>query len=145
MSKPIIGSCEFDPLLLCHAPSRLSDVEWPEPPPPSTAVVDAAIELFAALLPLQDATSCKAVVKDVLESTRSSRLEKNAGRKAAVVVNSTIAVTRTLRVASSSASRQAKDSFGNAQVGELLSAFLKVSASSIHRDEKMLTLCSGCA
>lgn len=89
-------------------------------------MVDAAIELFAALLPLQDVTSCKAVVKDVLDSTRSPKLEKNSGRKAAVVVNSTIAIMLTLRIATSSSSRQARDSFGSAQIGELLSSFLKV-------------------
>ena len=117
--------------MLCHAQAGVSELEWPEPPPPSTAVVDAAIELFAALLPLQDVTSCKAVVRDVIESTRSPKLEKNAGRKAAVVVNSTIALTLTLRVAASSSSRQTRDSFGSTQIGDLLSSFLKVSTSLV--------------
>ena len=132
VTRPVIGSCEFDALLLCCARTGQSEVEWPEPPPPSTAVVDAAIELFAALLPLQDVTSCKSVVKDVLDSTRSPKLEKNAGRKAAVVVNSTIAIMLTLRVATSSSARQARDSFGSHQIGELLSTFLKVSPALQH-------------
>ena len=131
ITQPVIGSCEYDALMLCHAQAGVSELEWPEPPPPSTAVVDAAIELFAALLPLQDVTSCKAVVRDVIESTRSPKLEKNAGRKAAVVVNSTIALTLTLRVAASSSSRQTRDSFGSTQIGDLLSSFLKVSTSLV--------------
>ncbi|EJD04810.1 clathrin-coated vesicle protein [Fomitiporia mediterranea MF3/22] len=125
ITQPVIGSCEHDPLLLCQAQSALiAENEWPEPPPPATAVVDAAIELFAALLPLQDSSSCGRVINEALESTRSQKLEKNAGRKAAVVVNTTVAIALALRIATTSYARTCKDTLGGTQIANNLSSFL---------------------
>ncbi|TFK38873.1 clathrin-coated vesicle protein [Crucibulum laeve] len=125
LRKPVLGACEHDPLSLCQA--RLSDTEYQllEPPPPGTAVVDTSIELFSKLLPLQDLTSTVKVISQLLESARSPRLDKNAGRKAAVFINATVAIVLSLRNATTSHFRQARDTFGNTQVTSLLSPFLK--------------------
>ena len=49
--------------------------------PPTTAVVDAAVELFAQLLPLQESTISVRTINILLEAVRSSKLEKNIGRR----------------------------------------------------------------
>lgn len=130
IAQPIIGSCEHNPLLLCQTYS-VTDDEWPEPPPSATSVVDAAIEMFASLLPLQDSASCKRAITDIVESTRSSKLEKNFGRKAAVLVNSTIAVALALRAASTTHARHCRETIGSSQIASILSSFLKVFTCSL--------------
>ncbi len=127
-SQPVIGSCEHDPLLLCQARSFAHELVWPEPPPSATAVVDAAIELFAALLPQQDLPSCKRVVTELTDLPKSPKLERNPGRKAAVLMNISTALTLALRHAIAGHSKQARETFGNAQVSSPLAAFLKVSS-----------------
>ncbi|KAJ6526020.1 clathrin-coated vesicle protein [Mycena capillaripes] len=126
LRKPVLGACEHDPLSLCQA--RISNAEYhlEEPPPSTTSVVDTAIELFAQLLPLQDLTSTIKILTLLLESVRSPKLEKNAGRKAAVFINAAVAVVLALRQAmASTQGRRAKDTFGSPQVTALLSPFLK--------------------
>lgn len=103
---------------------------YPEPPPPMTAVTDAAIELFASLLPLQDSQSLLKVITQLMESVRSPKLERNAGRKEAVLVNATIAILLALRAATSSNAKQPRDTFGNNQVASMLADFLQVSYAS---------------
>ncbi|KAI5117719.1 hypothetical protein M0805_001805 [Coniferiporia weirii] len=127
ISQPVLGSCEHDPLLLCEAHSSNNEITWPEPPPSATSVIDAAIELFSTLLPLQETHSCARVVTEVLESTRSAKLENNSGRKAAVLVNSTVAIALALRIATTSYSRQCRETFGSSQISGMLSPFLKDS------------------
>ncbi|KAJ7198315.1 clathrin-coated vesicle protein [Mycena pura] len=125
LRKPILGACEHDPLTLCQA--RISNAEYQleEPPPAMTAVVDTSIELFAQLLPLQDLTSTVKIVTLLLESVRSPKLEKNAGRKAAAFINAAVALVLVLRQATATQARRAKDTFGSSQVTTLLSPFLK--------------------
>jgi hypothetical protein len=60
--------------------------------------------------------SIKIIITQLLESVRSPKLEKNDGRKSAVFVNATIV----------SHFRQARDTFGNAQVTSSHSPFLMV-------------------
>ena len=88
--------------------------------------MDAAIELFAALLPMQDAASAAKVINEVVDSTRSAKLEKNSGRKAAVLVNGTVAVALALRVATTSHARRCRDTIGSSSAASPLSSFLKV-------------------
>ncbi|KAJ7157551.1 clathrin-coated vesicle protein [Mycena crocata] len=126
LRKPVLGACEHDPLSLCQARVSNAEYQLEEPPPSTTSVVDTAIELFAQLLPLQDLTSTVKITTLLLESVRSPKLEKNAGRKAAVFINAAVAVVLALRQAmASSQSRRAKDTFGSSQVTTLLSPFLK--------------------
>ena len=127
-----MGACEHDPLSLCQ--TQFSDTEYQliEPPPPATSVVDTAIELFARLLPLQGLTASIKIITQLVESVKSPKLEKNAGRKAAVFINSTIALVLALRNATLSNFRQARDTFGNAQVTSLLSPFLMVCLTHMY-------------
>ncbi|KAK0203615.1 clathrin-coated vesicle protein [Desarmillaria ectypa] len=123
LRKPIFGAREHDKLTLCR--TRIAGEAEQEPPPPATAIVDAAIDLFSRLLPLQDTASTTRAITQLLEAVRSPRLEKNTGRKAAVTVNATIALALALRNATTSHYRQARDTLGSGQVTTLLSPFLK--------------------
>ncbi|KAF8727621.1 hypothetical protein AX14_007205 [Amanita brunnescens Koide BX004] len=128
LRKPILGACEYDPLVLCQQQSRGLNgklFQFVEPTPPTTAVVDAAVELFAQLLPLQELTNSIRTLNTLLEAVRSSKLEKNIGRKFAVTVNASIAIVLALRSAMSSThAKQARDVLGSTQITNLLSPFL---------------------
>lgn len=95
-------------------------------PPAVSSVCDAAIELFSQLLPVQDLSTTVRTINHLIESSQSPKLDKNAGRRAAVIVNSVVAIVRTLRVSMISHHRQAKDTLGHSQVTSALGAFLKV-------------------
>ncbi|KAJ7604033.1 clathrin-coated vesicle protein [Roridomyces roridus] len=126
LRKPVLGACEHDPLSLCQARISNAEFQLEEPPPSTTSVVDTAIELFARLLPLQDLTSTVKILTLLVESVRSPKLDRNAGRKAAVFINSAVAVVLALRHASTmTQARRAKDTFGSTQVTTLLAPFLK--------------------
>ena len=120
--KPIVTGLEHDPLYLCQALAADISRRIPEPPPAATAAVDAAIHLFAQLLPLQDVTQTTRVVTQLLGFAGSAKLEKNTGRRAAALVNTTFAIVLTLRQATTNSARQI---LGNSQVSSLLSTFLK--------------------
>lgn len=125
LRRPVLGALEHDPLALFQSSS---DIDYPvfEPAPPVTAVVDSAIDLFTQLLPLQDLNSTTRTISQLLESLKSPRLEKNAGRKSAVVINAAVAIVQALRNATTHHFRQAKDTFGSTQVTSLLATFLRV-------------------
>lgn len=103
---------------------------WPEPSPAATSVVDAAIELFAHLLLLQDPQSAAKTIGLLIESVQSPKLERNVGRKAAVFVNAVFSILMTLRLASGGNVRQAREVLGNPQVSGSLADFLKVCHGS---------------
>lgn len=94
-------------------------------PSAPTAVVDAAIELFALLLPAQDLATVERFVNQVIEFARAARLERNVGRKAAVSINVSAAFFVALSNGAQN-TKHARDTFGSAQVSQILSAFLKV-------------------
>ncbi|TRM58754.1 armadillo-type protein [Schizophyllum amplum] len=123
--KPIIGACEHDTLTLCMGRSTDTTYLTNEPPPPATSVVDTSIELFSRLLPLQDLSTTVRIITELLEHARSQKLEKNAGRKAAVFINSAVAIVMTLRIITATHSKQTRDVWGSSQVTSLLSPFLK--------------------
>ncbi|KAI5895636.1 ARM repeat-containing protein [Schizophyllum commune H4-8] len=125
LHRPIIGACEHDILTLCMGKSTDTTYLTNEPPPPATSAVDTSIELFSRLLPLQDLPTTVRIVTELLEYARSPKLEKNAGRKAAVFINSAVAIVMTLRVITANSTRQTRDVWGSAQVTSLLSPFLK--------------------
>lgn len=124
LRKPILISNEHDTLGLCQ--TRDGAAHGIDTPPPATGVVDAAIELFAQILPLQDTTACVRAVTQLLDSVKSPKLERNAGRKAAVSVNAAIAILMSLRVSATMPANQIRDNLCSAQVTTALSPFLKV-------------------
>ncbi|KAF8648973.1 hypothetical protein AX16_006087 [Volvariella volvacea WC 439] len=125
LRKPILGGREHDPLFLCQSQRPNADHQAQEPPPPATYVVDTAIDLFAQLLPLQDQSSTSKIITQLLESVKSPKLERNAGRRAAVQVNAVIAVVLALRHAMATSPKQSRETFGSPQVTGVLSPFLK--------------------
>ncbi|QRV99686.1 HEAT repeat protein [Ceratobasidium sp. AG-Ba] len=121
--QPILGSLEHNPLLLCSASSTGST--WPQPPPPATAITDAAITLFSSLLPLQEHSNVQSNLQLLVDSCRSTRLDRNAGRKTSVMANTAVALAQMLRIATEGAGRKAKDSLGTPNVVALLGELLQ--------------------
>ncbi|KAF5377759.1 hypothetical protein D9757_008083 [Collybiopsis confluens] len=140
LRKPVLAGCEHDPLSLCQIDMSSSEHQIVEPPPPATSVVDSAINLFAELLPLQDLNSITRTITHLLESVRSPKLEKNVGRRAAVLVNASIALVLALRSATSLHFRESRESFGTPQLTGLLSSFLKVTCFLICVPFDLLTV-----
>jgi hypothetical protein len=126
LRKPVLGAREHDPLSLYEPLLSSADVQLPEPPPAATSLVDASIELFSRFLPFQDISGAVQVVTQLLDFVRSTKLEKNSGRKGAVFVNANVAVVLALRQASTANSRRAREIFASSQMTTLLSSFLKV-------------------
>jgi hypothetical protein len=129
LRRPILQSCEHDPLALCQAVNLDTDISWPEFPPSATQAVDAGLNLFAYLLPLQDVSGATRTITLLTDALRSPKLERNVGRKAAVRLNATMSVVLALRRVMANPTRNAREIFGNTQVSTALSSFLKVSAS----------------
>lgn len=124
-NKPIIRSLEHDPLVVCHTPLAHMDGQRQDLPPASTAAVNDAIQLFAQLLPLQDHASMTKTVAQLIEATNSAKTEKNTGRRAAVLVNSAVAIVLALRHASTQ-TRQIAELVGHPAVSAPLADLLKV-------------------
>ncbi|KAG1715659.1 hypothetical protein ID866_1501 [Astraeus odoratus] len=125
LRKPVLGACEHDTLSLCLAGSSGVDTPWLDPPPAPTAMVNAAIELFARLFPTQDLATGTRIVTQLTELVRSPRLDKNIGRKTAVFINATVAIARTMRYSTTTHYRQAKEPLGHAQITTPLAVLLK--------------------
>ncbi|KAF7422645.1 hypothetical protein PC9H_010801 [Pleurotus ostreatus] len=81
LRRPILGASEHDQLSVCQSMLINTERYIPEPAPPSTAVVDAAITLFSQLLPLQDSSSSPKIIGSMVESTRP----RSEGRREALV------------------------------------------------------------
>ncbi|GJJ09041.1 hypothetical protein Clacol_003263 [Clathrus columnatus] len=124
-STPVIGSCEHEPLTICQTKLQDNRIVWPEPPPPMTSVTDAAIGLFSFLLAEQDVHNISKVITQLIDFVRSPKLDKNPGRKAAVLVNTAVALLLALRQVISIGSRNTKDAFASAQISDSLADFLK--------------------
>ena len=122
----MLGSCEHDTLSLCLTIPSSNDHTTLDCPAATSAVVDASIELFARLLPIQDLTTVTRTVNQLVELVKSPKLDKNSGRKAAVLINSVVAISRALRCTMESHSRQAKETLGHSQVTTPLASLLKV-------------------
>lgn len=93
-----------------------------------TSVTDAAIELFSLLLAEQDVHNISQIITQLVEFSRSPKLDKNPGRKAAILVNSTIALLLALRQVSNVGSRNVKDAFASGQISTIMAEFLKVES-----------------
>ncbi|KAF8315585.1 ARM repeat-containing protein [Clavulina sp. PMI_390] len=119
---PIFGSLEHDTLSVCEGKSPDTSPRITAMAP--TAVVDAAIELFALLLPRQDLPTVERFVKEVIDASKAPRLERNMGRKGAVMVNALSGILLALSSAAQNG-RHARATFGASQVNQPLCAFLK--------------------
>ncbi|PWN18626.1 ARM repeat-containing protein [Microstroma glucosiphilum] len=97
--RPVLGAAEHDPLVLFARYDENSRSQPPLPPPPATAMVDAALELFAILLPFQARDVQISAFETMLAYSRSSKLDRNPGRRAAIQINACVATLGALRVA----------------------------------------------
>ena len=115
--RPVLGAAEHDELFLYSttrtSASRRGSLDSgaaagnnAEPretatlsPPAATGVVDAAIQLFTALFPYQDRDVQVAAIEAMLAYSRSTKLDKNPGRKQAIQINVVVAILGALRVA----------------------------------------------
>jgi HEAT repeat-containing protein 5 len=124
--QPILGSNEHDWLCL-FSPSDLKSSSPPLPPPPATGLVDAAVELFALYFPLQDLATQTSIAHQMTNFVHSNKLEKNLGRKVAILGNATTSVVGALRMAMQGNSRRLQENMGAQQLNVLLRDVLKVS------------------
>lgn len=120
LSTPICQAREHDPVWLY----TLGDENLSLPDPPSTGVVNAAIELFSVSLPLQHPKIQESTMEQIAALLSAHSLNRNPGRKAAMTVNIAVTLLYTLRVAISqpaSAAGSVKNLAAQKIVQELLS------------------------
>lgn len=104
--EPVLGTLVHDPATLFLLPAETHDAfagaergAAPVPVGAATAEVDAALELFAALLPSQERETQVSAAEYLLAASRSSSLERNPGRRMAVLVNGAVGLLGALRTA----------------------------------------------
>ncbi|KAI1964676.1 hypothetical protein LOZ58_001363 [Ophidiomyces ophidiicola] len=95
LMSPICQGREHDSVLL-YSSKYIRHGSLPDPP--TTEVVNAAIQLFATTLPLQAAKVQESSVEQIATLLASQSLIRNPGRKAAMTVNVAVALLYALRV-----------------------------------------------
>ena len=93
---PICGAQEHDSICLY---TNLEDQAENLPDPPATEVVNSAIVLFATAFPLHSSRVQEGVLEQMATFLTSSNLQRDPGRKAAVAVNTAMALLSALKVA----------------------------------------------
>lgn len=99
LTTPICHAREHDPLLLYATRDNRQRLL---PVPPRTGVVDAAIELFSVSLPFLPPKVQESIVEQLAALLSTQSLNRNPGRKAAMVVNITVALSSSLKIAAES-------------------------------------------
>lgn len=94
MTFPICQTSEHDSVLLYC--SRDGDAHAD---PPTTGVVNAAIDLFSLAIPLHAPKVQESTVEQIATFLSSHSLQRNPGRKAAITVNIAVALLHALKVA----------------------------------------------
>ncbi|KAH7329245.1 armadillo-type protein [Stachybotrys elegans] len=96
LQSPICGSLEHDACMLYIAGSDGSLVH---PDPPTTEVINTAIQLFSFAFPLTPAKVQESILEQIRTFVSAGSLQRDPGRKAAINVNLATAVLSTVRVA----------------------------------------------
>lgn len=112
------------------------------PDPPATQLVNSAIELFAAALPLQSPKVQEGVLEQLATFLSSKSLDRNPGRRAAVTANIAVALLGALKVAVRETLAEAGD-LRHPTVEKYLQEILQVSQSLISTPYMVLTLVLG--
>ncbi|WWC58989.1 uncharacterized protein I303_101535 [Kwoniella dejecticola CBS 10117] len=121
LSHPILGSLEHDFLeLLVSKPLPAP----PKPAPPQTGVIDSGVELFAIMFAHQNGEGQIQSLATLSSHMRSSKLERNPGRKQAVVANVMTALRRSLANVEG-AGVKARKSLSSTQVSDLIKSLLQ--------------------
>lgn len=121
LSCPILGSIEYDYVELFAAAPL---VDLPKPVPSQTGVIDAGVELFAALFAHQTLEGQVQSLATLSSHVRSSKLERNPGRRQAVVANTMEALRRSLFLAEG-AGIKARRNLGSPQVSDQIKSLLQ--------------------
>lgn len=95
LTFPICQAGEHDSVLLYC--SRDDDAPYADPP--ATGVVNASIDLFSVAIPLHAPKVQESSVEQIATFLSSPSLQRNPGRKAAMVVNVAVALLHALKVA----------------------------------------------
>ncbi|KAJ5205442.1 Armadillo-like helical [Penicillium cf. griseofulvum] len=95
LTFPICEASEHDAVLLYS----LRDGDKLAVDPPTTGVVNSAIDLFSVALALHSSKIQESSVEQIATFLTSPGLQRNPGRKAALVVNISVALLQTLKVA----------------------------------------------
>ena len=95
LTGPICGAQEHDSVYL-YTSSENHDERLPDPP--ATEVVNSAIVLFATAFPLQSSTIQEGTLAQLATYLTSSSLQRDPGRKAAIAVNTAMALLSALKV-----------------------------------------------
>ncbi|KAL1916261.1 uncharacterized protein VTP21DRAFT_5878 [Calcarisporiella thermophila] len=93
--QPILEALEYDFLPVCTTPFSEATplrLDSMQSPPPATALIDVAIEIFAMLLPIQPSQSQESMLEHLLTMWKSPKLDRAPGRKVAVQVNVSLAL-----------------------------------------------------
>ncbi|KAL4402247.1 retrograde transporter [Malassezia pachydermatis] len=135
---PVLGGLEHDivPLMLTAAiPSSSTSraIQTPRPVPPITAEIDASAGVFAALMPYQSREVQIGTAEFLLAGVRRPALEKQPGRRLAVLTNSVIAWLGAVRTAARGARRAS--GFANDRVNTALQQLLQLAL--LHGDSRL--------
>ncbi|KGO68171.1 Armadillo-like helical [Penicillium italicum] len=95
LTFPICQASEHDAVLLYS----LRDGDKLAVDPPTTGVVNSAIDLFSVALALHSSKIQESSVEQIATFLTSPGLQRNPGRKAALIVNISVALLHTLKVA----------------------------------------------
>ncbi|KAF9207309.1 hypothetical protein BGZ49_000724 [Haplosporangium sp. Z 27] len=135
LKKPILGAPEHDPLVIYTTyalPSSVSLYSLPKPRPVATGIIDAAIELFAILLPLQSSALQGSLMDDLSKMLKNSTLDKNPGRKMAIQVNAVVALLGSTKYAMAEGKRHEQHAFEGPLASSLSQSILRDSI--VHSD-----------
>ncbi|KAF9902676.1 hypothetical protein EC991_004634 [Linnemannia zychae] len=135
LKKPILGAPEHDPMVIYTTfalPTAVSRYSLPKPRPIATGVIDAAIELFAILLPLQSSVLQGSMMDDLSKMLKNSTLDKNPGRKMAIQVNAVVALLGATKYAMAEGKRHEQHAFEGPLASSLSQSILKDSI--VHSD-----------
>jgi hypothetical protein len=95
LRTPVLGSIEHDPVNLYLSDPQGEDAS---PAPPATAVVNSAIDLFTALLPIQPPKIQESMLEQIATFLASNILQRDPGRKAAMIVNVAVALLGAIKL-----------------------------------------------
>lgn len=142
--SPICGAREHDSLTLyINNSDDFNDL----PDPPSTEVVNAAINLFAICLPLQTPKVQESILEQVSSFLSANSLQRDPARKAAMIINIALALLSVLKVAvkeTRSASGDLKGSAVEKVMQDLIHGFIMHPDSYVRNiaGEALGRLCS---
>lgn len=125
--SPICDALEHDSIYL-YIGNLTGSLDMPDPP--STEVVNAAINLFAISLPLQTPKIQESMLEQMSSFLTSSALARDPARKAALNANIALALLSALKVAA----KETLSASGNLQaanVEKVLQGLLHVSLCSV--------------